>query len=132
MLIAAANTPPPTLARIAGMGSGYTYCVTRTGITGTRDTLALDHGGLLQALAALDAPPPVFGFGISTPDHVRQALAAGAAGVICGSAIVQRIAAHSDDPAGAVHGFVETMKAATHLQEAAKAEAAGYSAAPAE
>ena len=34
------------------------------------------------------APPPVFGFGISTPEHVRAALEAGAKGVICGSAIV--------------------------------------------
>ena len=122
VLIAAANTPRPTLARIAALGAGYTYCVTRTGITGTRDSLALDHGDLLQALAALEAPPPVFGFGISTPDHVRQALAAGAAGVICGSAIVQRIAANPDDPAGAVRAIVETMKAATRREPATATE----------
>lgn len=113
VLIAAANTPPPTLARIAALGRGYTYCVTRTGITGVRDTLTLDHGGLLERLGDLGAPPPVFGFGISAPDHVRQALAAGAAGVISGSAIVQRVADNPGDPAGAVHAFVAAMKAAT-------------------
>jgi len=113
VLIAAANTPRPTLARIAGLGAGYTYCVTRTGITGVRDTLTLAHGDLLETLSELDAPPPVFGFGISAPDHVRQALAAGAAGVISGSAIVQRVADNPGDPAGAVRPFVAAMKAAT-------------------
>ena len=47
---------------------------------------------LLKALAELGAPPPVLGFGISRPDHVRAALAAGAAGIISGSAIVRLVA----------------------------------------
>jgi tryptophan synthase alpha chain len=68
---------------------------------------------LLEALARNGAPPPVFGFGISKPDHVAAALAAGAAGVISGSAIVQRIADHQGDPTGAVRSFVAAMKGAT-------------------
>jgi tryptophan synthase alpha chain len=43
---------------------------------------------LVERLKQAGAPPPIFGFGISRPEHVRAALAAGAAGVICGSAIV--------------------------------------------
>ena len=35
VLIAASNTPPATLETIARLGGGYTYCVTRSGITGT-------------------------------------------------------------------------------------------------
>ena len=72
--------------------------------------MELDHQALFGTLAAQEAPPPVLGFGISTPGHVRDALASGAAGVICGSAIVSRLAQGS---LASVRGFVETMKAAT-------------------
>src|SRR4051794_21898813 len=34
VLIAAPNTPEPTLQRIAALSSAYTYCVSRRGITG--------------------------------------------------------------------------------------------------
>jgi tryptophan synthase alpha chain len=107
VLIAASNTSPATLAEIARLGSGYTYCVTRAGITGVHATAEVDRA-LIDALASAGAAPPVFGFGISTPGHVRAALAAGAAGVISGSAIVS-VAAEGGD----VAGFVATLKAAT-------------------
>lgn len=112
VLIAASNTPPATVAEIARLGSGYTYCVTRAGITGVHAVAEFDRA-LIAALANAGAAPPVFGFGISTPDHVRAALAAGAAGVICGSAIVA-IAASGGD----VAGFVATLKAATRNDSA--------------
>src|SRR4051812_38915117 len=35
VLVAAANTPQPTLDRIASISKAYTYCVSRAGITGT-------------------------------------------------------------------------------------------------
>jgi len=113
VLIAAANTPEGRLGRIAALGGGYTYCVARAGITGADATVRFDHDAMLSALRRHNAPPPVFGFGISKPDHVAAALAAGAAGVISGSAIVALIAANPDDPAPAVRRFVAGMKAAT-------------------
>jgi tryptophan synthase alpha chain len=113
VLIAAQNTPPRTLQRVAQLGQGYTYCVARAGVTGTRDDMELDHQDMLTVLNQAGAPPPVFGFGISKPEHVRTALAAGAAGVISGSAIVRLIADNPADPAPAVRRFVEEMKAAT-------------------
>ena len=87
VLIAAPNTPPATLQQIARLSSAYTYCVSRAGITGTHCAGTFD-AGLVARLKAAGAPPTVFGFGISTPEHVREALATGASGVICGSAIV--------------------------------------------
>ena len=111
VLIAAANTPPETLRKIARLSTGYTYCVSRAGITGTHEGGQFD-AGLVQRLRDLAAPPPVFGFGVSTPEDVSAALGAGAAGVICGSAIVSRIAAASS-PASAVAPFVASLKAAT-------------------
>jgi tryptophan synthase alpha chain len=112
VLIAARNTPEPTLRRIASLGQGYTYCVARAGVTGAGEEVRLEHRAMLETLARHLAPPPVFGFGISKPGHVRAALEAGAAGVISGSAIVKVIAT-SPDPASALRGFVSAMKAAT-------------------
>jgi len=111
VMIAAPNTPDAVLKRIASLSSGYTYCVARGGVTGTRDALALDHDALFRGLAANGAPPPVLGFGISTPDHVAQALAAGAKGVISGSAIVRLVT--EPDATQRIEQFVRAMKAAT-------------------
>jgi len=111
VLIAAANTPQPTLRRIAELSRAYTYCVSRAGITGTHAGGQFD-AKLIERLQAAGAPPPIFGFGISAPDHVRAALAAGASGVICGSAIVDLAHRQGDVPA-----FVRSMKAATRGNE---------------
>lgn len=96
VLIAATNTPRAALTRIARLGRGYTYCVARAGVTGAGIAPALDHGALFADLAELGAPPPVLGFGIAEPDHVRAAATAGAAGVISGSALVERAAEGPD------------------------------------
>jgi tryptophan synthase alpha chain len=95
VLIAAANTPQPTLERIASLSKAYTYCVSRVGITGTHAGGRFD-AGLIARLREAGAPPPIFGFGISAPEHVRAALESGAAGVICGSAIVDLAARGGD------------------------------------
>jgi tryptophan synthase alpha chain len=108
-MIAAPNTPRATLAKIASLSSGYTYCVARAGVTGADAELALDHQALFAALGELGAPPSVLGFGISSPEQVRQALDSGAAGVISGSAIVAKVSEGPD----AVREFVAEMKAAT-------------------
>ncbi|SMF64854.1 tryptophan synthase subunit alpha [Allosphingosinicella indica] len=115
VLIAAPNTPRATIARIAGLGGGYTYCVARAGVTGAGTEMRLEHDAVFTALSEERAPPPVLGFGISEPAHVRAALAAGAAGVISGSAIVGRIA-EAAEPVETVRAFVAGMKAATRLR----------------
>jgi tryptophan synthase alpha chain len=113
VLIAATNTPPARLAEIARLGGGYTYCLARAGVTGAQIAARFDHQAMLTALAKAGAPPPVLGFGISTPHHVRAALDAGAAGVICGSAIVELVAAGKLRELAA---FIAAMKAATRLR----------------
>jgi tryptophan synthase alpha chain len=113
VLIAAQNTPDSTLRRVATLGEGYTYCVARSGVTGAGENVAFDHKAMLDTLAQNLAAPPVFGFGISKPEHVRAALDAGAAGVISGSAIVALMVANRSDPAPALRTFVTSMKAAT-------------------
>ncbi len=112
VLIAASNTPHETLARIAELGSGYTYCVARAGVTGVSEGVAQDHKPLMAALAEAGAAPAILGFGISTPAHVDHALQSGAAGVISGSAIVKLVAGGGNRVAE-VRRFVASMKAAT-------------------
>ena len=112
VLIAAANAPPETLSEIARLGSGYTYCVTRAGITGVHAAAEFDRG-LIAALRTMGAPPPIFGFGIATPSHVAAAMATGVAGVISGSAIVA-LAADGGD----VGQLVAKLKAATRNDSA--------------
>ena len=107
VLIAAANTPDATLERIAKLSRAYTYCVSRVGITGTHAGGRFDSR-LVERLCGLGAPPQVFGFGISQPEHVRAALRAGAKGVICGSAIVESAALGGD-----VTALVRSLKGAT-------------------
>jgi len=110
VLIAAANTPDTTLRSIAKLSKAYTYCVSRSGITGMHADAQFDRS-LPAKLQAAGAPPPVFGFGISKPAHVQAALAAGAAGVISGSAIVQL--ARENEGTARLREFVSAMKAAT-------------------
>jgi len=107
VLIAAANTPNAALRRIASLSKAYTYCVSRAGITGTHAGGRFDSH-LIERLCDLGAPPQVFGFGISKPEHVRAALSAGARGVICGSAIVESAALGED-----VTQLVRSLKGAT-------------------
>jgi len=111
VLIATPNAKPAQLARIAALGEGYTYLVSRAGVTGTETEAQLDHGELYAQLKELGAAPPILGFGISEPAHVRAALAGGAAGAISGSAIVRRIAAGFSPRE--LSRFVAAMKAAT-------------------
>jgi tryptophan synthase alpha chain len=84
-------TPDSRLARIAAMGDGYVYVVARVGVTGEQKALSVGLRDLLHRIRAHTTLPLLSGFGISTPAHVRQAIAAGADGVICGSAIVRRL-----------------------------------------
>jgi tryptophan synthase alpha chain len=111
VMIAAAGTPEAALQRIASLSSGYTYCVARDGVTGADRAPTLRHAPLFDALARLGAPPPVLGFGICTAEQVREALATGAAGVICGSALVRLVEAGASPQA--VSSFVSELKAAT-------------------
>ena len=107
VLIAAPNTPDAALEKIARLSKPYTYCVSRAGITGTHAGGQFDPS-LIARLVRIGAPPPIFGFGISSVEHVRMAIAAGALGVICGSAIVDRTTRGED-----VSELIRSLKGAT-------------------
>ena len=84
------TTPRERAVRIAGISTGFLYCVSVTGITGERDGLPqvlLDQLAWLRRQTEL---PICVGFGISRPDHVRM-LRDVVDGIIVGSALVRRV-----------------------------------------
>jgi tryptophan synthase alpha chain len=116
VLIATPNASEGDLAHIAQLTRGYTYVVTRAGVTGAERAAG---GGLESTLAALarhGAPPALVGFGVSAPEHVEAALRAGAAGAISGSAVVAIVEGYRRDRGAclsALGAFVRRMKRAT-------------------
>jgi len=96
--IVAPTTPEERLPRIAAAATGFIYYVSREGVTGTRDQVA---GGIPEAVARIrrhTALPIAVGFGLSTRAQVTQ-VAAQADGVVVGSALVNVVRDHLDDPA---------------------------------
>lgn len=116
VLLCPPNIDESALQKVATDGAGYTYLLSRAGVTGTNVAAGAPIEQLLRELDRLNAARPILGFGISTPDHVAGAIAAGAKGVIVGSAIVRIIQKHADDQRALCENlskFVAEMKAAT-------------------
>jgi len=112
------NADDELLRQIASHGRGYTYLLSRAGVTGAENKAALPLHHLIEKLSEYHAAPPLQGFGISAPDQVTAAIGAGAAGAISGSAIVKIIEKNVDNhPAmlTELKTFVQNMKAATRL-----------------
>ncbi|AFJ46701.1 tryptophan synthase subunit alpha [Shimwellia blattae] len=110
------NADDELLRQIADYGRGYTYLLSRAGVTGSENRASLPLHHLVEKLAACHAAPPLQGFGISEPDQVRDAIAAGAAGAISGSAVVKIIEKHLEQPdvmLCELTAFAHKMKAAT-------------------
>ena len=114
--IAPPNGSEETLKKVADQGEGYTYLLSRAGVTGTEAKVKMPLTNLIKTLKANDAPPLLLGFGISTPDDAKQALSAGADGIISGSAVVKIIENNVDNSPKMLEElsvFIGQMKQAT-------------------
>ncbi|WP_392561343.1 tryptophan synthase subunit alpha [Orbus sturtevantii] len=110
------NANDDVLKGIADNGQGYTYLVSRAGVTGTENKANKPLTHLIKKLNEFNAPPAIQGFGISTPEQVSEAIKGGAAGAISGSATVKIIADNQNNPTvmlDKLTRFVKVMKAAT-------------------
>mgnify|MGYP001630056417 FL=1 len=97
VFIAPAQARPEVLEGVAAHSRGYIYAISRDGVTGTEhESQTTGLSDVVTNITSYGGPPVLLGFGISTPQHVADAIAAGASGAITGSAIAKIIDAHVD------------------------------------
>jgi len=128
VLLLPADALRETIRRVARLGRGYTYLLARAGVTGAETRVRPPAATLLSEVEREGAAPPLVGFGISTPEQVGPVIAAGAAGVIAGSAVVAIIEKHAGSHEAlelALGEFARKMKAATREGSALSAPAGG-------
>ncbi len=109
-LLVAPTTPPERRAQIARLCDAFVYYLSVSGITGERKALPADIAPNVAALRAATDAPICVGFGISTPEQVREVTRV-ADGAIVGSALIRRISAALGDPAAAQSGAVRSFVA---------------------
>lgn len=117
VFLASELSTPERLERIAEVCRGYVYALARVGVTGARSDVLPTLGPALDRMRAALPLPLLVGFGISTPEHARAAMKAGADGFIVGSALVRHIETHLDDLAAMRASLTEHARAlarATH------------------
>ena len=85
------TTPRKRAIEIARSTTGFIYYVSVAGITGERRSLPPELAETVGWLRTQTDLPICIGFGISTPDQIRE-LAPVADGLIVGSALVRRLA----------------------------------------
>jgi tryptophan synthase alpha chain len=99
VFLAAPTSPDERLRAVAAASRGFVYAVSRTGITGERQSLSDEAKPLVGRIKALTREPVALGFGISTPEQFAAA-AAVADGVVVGSALVRFLEEQPDGDLG--------------------------------
>jgi tryptophan synthase alpha chain len=113
IFLAAPTSTDERLAKIAECSSGFLYLISRTGVTGTRESLPEDLPSLARRARRFTKLPLAVGFGISQPAHVT-ALGGIADAAVVGSALMAEIekAESADAAAARVTGLVRVLKTA--------------------
>ncbi|MDC2824779.1 tryptophan synthase subunit alpha [Rodentibacter pneumotropicus] len=111
------NADEKTVQGVAENTKGYTYLVSRAGVTSAENQAhAVNLDKLVEQLKNHNAPPILQGFGIAQPNQVKEALRLGASGAISGSATVKIIERNLDNHTKCLielAEFVQLMKSAT-------------------
>ena len=95
----------------ASIASGFIYCVSRTGVTGVQAELPEDLHGLLDRIREQTDQPIAVGFGVSTPEHVRQ-IGEWCDAAVVGSAVVNIIAREGRNAPEPVGQYIRALKGA--------------------
>jgi tryptophan synthase alpha chain len=113
IFLGAPTSTDERLAKIAACSSGFLYLISRTGVTGAKDTLPDDLPALLRRARSVTQLPIAVGFGISLPGHV-SVLGGLADAAAVGSALVSEIenAATEDAAASALAAKIRSLKEA--------------------
>jgi tryptophan synthase alpha chain len=113
IFLAAPTSDDERLKIITDASSGFLYLISRTGVTGAKDSLPDDLPALLRRARQFTQLPIAVGFGISLPGHV-SVLGGLADAAVIGSALVSEIenAASPDVAAAALRSRVQKLKEA--------------------
>lgn len=103
-----APTSLERIRNIAKEASGFVYCVSSLGVTGTRESITTDVKAMVDQVRANTSIPCAVGFGISTPEQAGQ-IGALCDGVIVGSAIVKLCGQYGRSCVPYVAEYVEEM-----------------------
>jgi tryptophan synthase alpha chain len=106
VFLAAPTSPPARLKAVAEASRGFVYAVSRTGVTGERESISIDASPLVTAVKHGTALPVALGFGISKPAQVAAA-AKVADAVVVGTTLVRFLEEHPD---GDIAGQVRWLK----------------------
>jgi tryptophan synthase alpha chain len=105
------TTTDARVAQAAKLGRGFLYGISRLGVTGTRDNVADGAEPLARRIRAATGMPLALGFGISSPEHVRQ-IGKWADAAVVGSGLVNVIAeaGKAPDLVERVQSYVRWLK----------------------
>lgn len=90
IFLGAPTSTDARLATIAECSSGFLYLISRTGVTGTRESLPAELPALVRRARRFTKLPIAVGFGISLPEHV-SVLGGIADAAVVGSALVAQV-----------------------------------------
>ena len=97
VFLAAPTSTPRRMRLVAHYSSGFVYLVSRTGVTGERESLSDAVAPLVRGMRAITDLPLAVGFGISRPAHVAE-LGRQVEAVVVGSAFVRIVERHGGEP----------------------------------
>lgn len=97
VFLAAPTSTQRRLELVGRYSTGFVYLVSRTGVTGERETLSDAVTPLVRAVRAVTDLPLAVGFGISRPEHVAE-LGRQVEAVVVGSALVRVIEKYANEP----------------------------------
>jgi tryptophan synthase alpha chain len=111
ILLLSPTTTDERLQRAADLGSGFLYAISRLGVTGARDRIADGAADMVRRIRRVSRLPVALGFGISTPEHVRE-VGQWADAAVVGSSLVSVIAeaGASGDLESRVEEYVRWLK----------------------
>lgn len=113
IFLAAPTSTDARLARIAAVSSGFLYLISRTGVTGARESLSEELPTLVRRVRKFTPLPIAVGFGISLPTHVTV-LGGIADAAVVGSALMAAVekAPNGEAAAESAAALVRTLKSA--------------------
>ena len=104
-----APTSHERIEMIADGAKGFLYCVSSTGVTGTRSNFTTDFDAFFGAVKQYAKIPCAVGFGISSPEQAKT-MASYCDGAIVGSAVVKIVEREQQNSTEPVAELIRSLK----------------------